>query len=302
VTGIKRDQSLLKTQTLLEGSHIIGCDVLNIGTKDLAEGRDFIKEMENKASFPFISANIIDKETEKLLFKPYEVISKDNLRFGIVGLTARIPNHIEDLAVLNFVEEGKKVLAKIEEKSDYQIVLFNGTYKEAEVVKDSLQSADFIFLSGDTRFPSRRRKENPTGLQIYRLGREGRSLGVVHLEIENINLGLVDISFLKSRESFITRQIDRMRKKDPSREIEEIYKDNPRVLERVRQIKGELNSVKQQLAKVTNTIKFDFVAMTKKVEDDPKLLVMVNETLAECKRIAKASKVPLTSLKTKSSQ
>ena len=297
VTGIKKDQSILRAQTLVDGYNIIGCEVLNIGARDFAEGRDFLRELEQTASFPFISANIIDKNSEEHLFDSYKIISKSNLQIGVLGLATRLPEHVDDLALLDPIEQGRKVLAELEKKSDYQIVLFNGTFKEAEAAKDSLLSADFIFLSGDTRLPSRKSKEKSTGPIIYRLGRQARSLGVINLEIDDTNLALVNISSLKSRESFITRQLDRMKKKDPSKKIEEIYKDNVRVLERIHKIKDELKTVKQQIDQAPNTVEFNFVSMSKKIENDTQLLTIVNETLDECKRIAKASKVPLTSLR-----
>lgn len=291
---------MLKARTLVDGYNIIGCDVLNIGSKDLAEGTEFVREMREIATFPFISANILDKKTEELLFEPYKIITKNNFQVGILGLTTRLPDHVEDLALLDPVEEGRKILTELVEKSDYQIVLFNGTYKEAQAAEDSLKTADFIFLSGDTRSPSRRNRERSTSPRLYRLGRQGRALGIIHLDIEDVDVALSDITNLKSKESFISRQLERLRKKDPSKEIEEIYKDQPRILERIRKMKSELNSIQQQLAMTKNTVKFDFVAMSRKIEDDPQLLAMINETLAECKRIASSGEVTHNSRKAES--
>lgn len=243
--------------------------------------------MRSKASFPFISANIIDKETGQLLFERSRTVTKGNLRFGILGLTTRVPDHVEDVDLLDPVEEGRRVLEELGRNTDHQIVLFNGSYREALSTRDSLEAADLFFLSGDTRTPVRRGGEDFPAPRIHRLGKQGKSLGVVRLEVRDSSEELADISTIMWRGSFVSRQLKRLGRKDPSRDLEEIYADNLTVLERVRRIRKERDSIEEQLAQLENTVQFEFVAMTQQIEDNSELLAMVNKTLAECKRIAK---------------
>ncbi|MEE9166872.1 MAG: hypothetical protein V3U24_05350 [Candidatus Neomarinimicrobiota bacterium] len=274
----------------MEGYNIIGCDALNIGNKDFAEGTDFLKELASNALFPFVSANIVDAEKKELLFEPFRVIERSGLRLGVLGLTTHLPAHVDDVVLLDPIDQARKILADLEGQTDYQVVLFSGSYQEALAASDSLVSADFIFVSGTTRTPARRRSERVSGPRIYRLGKQGKSLGIVHFDIEDANQELIDVSTLKWREAFITRQLKRMGQKDPSKELEEIYQDSPEMVDRIHQITVEKKSIEKRLAELKSTLWFDFVPMTKEVEDNPQLLAMVEKTLAECDRIEVADK------------
>lgn len=288
MAGVDREQSIVRARTLVDGFNIIGCDALNVGTKDLAEGIEFLQEMRSRAQFPFISSNIVDAQSRKHLFEPYKIIEKSGFRFGVIGLTAKLPEHVVSLDLLDPISEGRKILDELARETDFQVVLFNGPHLQAWAVRDSLEEADFIFLSGDTRTPRWRTRRPESERKIYPLGKQGKSLGVVQLQIKDSHSDLVDITGVKSREDLISRQLERLGQKDPSMKLEEIYKDNPRVLDRIRQIREELESIKEDLAHAENTTEFNFVAMNKQVEDDLQLLAMVNETLAECKRIGES--------------
>ena len=77
-----------------------------------------------------------------------------------------------------------------------------------------------------------------------------------------------------------------MQQKDPSKTLEQIYADNPKILDRLHQIQTELESVSDELAQVGNSAQFDFVPMSRILPDEPLLLNMVTETLSACDRLA----------------
>ena len=62
------------------------------GVKDFFLGVEILYELEKLADFPFLSANIKDKNG-KLLFKPYIVEEINGVRVGIVGLTSKFVNN-----------------------------------------------------------------------------------------------------------------------------------------------------------------------------------------------------------------
>ena len=70
---IEGNESLLKSQYILKAYNQIGLDVLNIGEKDLIFGIDAITELKEKSSFPFISANILNKNGNIPIFEPYVI-------------------------------------------------------------------------------------------------------------------------------------------------------------------------------------------------------------------------------------
>ena len=66
----------------------IGCHAFSPGSKDFAAGLTFIQEMQNKANFPFISANILDVNGNRL-FDPYVIADVECVSVGIIGLASK---------------------------------------------------------------------------------------------------------------------------------------------------------------------------------------------------------------------
>ncbi len=64
----------------------MGYDALGIGDDDLSLGKEFLVEISKKANFPFLSSNLIDEESGKLLFQPYLLKEINGLRIGIFSL------------------------------------------------------------------------------------------------------------------------------------------------------------------------------------------------------------------------
>ena len=88
--GIKAGQ----VHPVYKAMNQLNYDVGNIGNHEFNYGLDFLKESLNDANFPYISANVFDKQTGKHYFKPY--IIKDhsfkdtkgkthNIKVGYIG-------------------------------------------------------------------------------------------------------------------------------------------------------------------------------------------------------------------------
>jgi 2',3'-cyclic-nucleotide 2'-phosphodiesterase (5'-nucleotidase family) len=70
----------------VESFNRMGYDALGIGDDDLTLGKDFLVEMSMKANFPFLSSNVVDEASGKLLFQPFLIKETQGLRFGIFSL------------------------------------------------------------------------------------------------------------------------------------------------------------------------------------------------------------------------
>ena len=268
---------------MVDGYNILGCDVMNVGAKDFAKGIDFLRELEQTASFPFISANIVNEKNGELPFEPYEILEKNGFRFGVVGLTAELsPITRGNLRAEPFIERGKAVLSELNAITDFQIVLFNGSSDKANIAREALTSADLLFVSGDTRNPARGGSAISTGTVMKQLGKQGKSLGVVSIDVVDIDLPLRDLSNVQNRLKFLDKQLKRYSKKDITKTLEEIYADDERILDRIATIQDELETLNVELVKEGNSIRFEFVPMNKNVGEDLMIIAMVNETLSKC--------------------
>ncbi len=85
-TETKRRDALLRVDLLIQSYNDMGYDAVNVGEKDLIMGLTFLSDLTQKAKFPFLSANLLDKKTEKAIFKPYVIKEIAGLKIGIFGL------------------------------------------------------------------------------------------------------------------------------------------------------------------------------------------------------------------------
>ena len=275
----------MRSETVISGFNIIGCDALNMGSKDFAAGLEFVLQMKELANFPFISSNITD-DSGSLLFESYVILDKLPFSYGVTGVATSLPAELKTVGLADVETSVNNVLAEMEEKSDFQIVLFNGTYEEAVFYRPKFTSADYMFISGDTHNPIGKMKNPEVGPRMYRLGKQGKSMAMITLNVENPDLTLADITELKLREEFIQRQLVRMNKDEPSKSLEDIYADQPPMLDRISQIREALKETQKELTGVINSSRFDFPPMDRSLDDEPQMLGMITKTLTECDQLA----------------
>ena len=65
-----------KAYLIINSFNLMGYDAIGIGDDDLSLGKEFLLEISKKANFPFLSSNLVDEESGKLLFPPY-VLKED---------------------------------------------------------------------------------------------------------------------------------------------------------------------------------------------------------------------------------
>ncbi len=179
--------SEILSELIITSYNRMGCDALNIGAYDLSLGVDYLRKMEKKASFPFISANIFDNHG-KPVFTPYIVKSVNGVRVGIFGLC--------DKKIKRKKIPGGKKLRVVD------------PMLKAEEISVWLQKmgADYIVLltTLNTRFCRRiAQREMPIDLIVGSSKRNRISLPIlvnetfiVHVERGGKSVGRLDVSFL----------------------------------------------------------------------------------------------------------
>lgn len=86
VSGDEVRTATEKAQFIIEAFNLMGYGALGIGDDDLSLGKNFLIEISRKANFPFLSGNLFDEESGRLLFQPYLVKEVNGLRVGIFSL------------------------------------------------------------------------------------------------------------------------------------------------------------------------------------------------------------------------
>lgn len=120
----------------IEGMNMLGFETLALGNHEFDSPLQVLAMQEQWANFPFLSANVINKKTDKPLVKPYAVFNKGGLKIAVVGLTtedtAKLgnPEVTGNVIFNNPIEAAKQTLAEVNEKEkpDVRIALTHMGY------------------------------------------------------------------------------------------------------------------------------------------------------------------------------
>ena len=253
----------------------IGYDALNIGAQDLANAIN-ISNLEKAAEFPFISTNIIHSRSGKLVFKPFTTIERNGFIISVIGLTNNLlENSSGKYGIKDPIQAGKNLLDKLANRSDYQVVLFNGSFEDAVVTREALVEADFMFISGHKDAP-RKSKPPKKGPFLYKVGEFGRALVTIKTHVAHIDSSLKDISMLIEREKFIKETLHLLHG-GASISLEEMYAGNYDMSQRIKMIKNELELAQMELTSATNTVEFDYIPLSSSIIDDIDIKRIINE-------------------------
>lgn len=77
-----------KCRLMLASNELLGYAALNVGTQEIAMGRNALISLRDSAAFrtPLLSANLVNAGTGELIFEPYVIHEYSNMAVGIIGL------------------------------------------------------------------------------------------------------------------------------------------------------------------------------------------------------------------------
>lgn len=284
-----RDADILKAETIIDGYGRIGYDCINVGGYDFANGKEFLFELRDASDIPFISANIIDKETAKPVFDPYIIFERQSIKIGVIGLADHLPPHVEGLGVDDVFSSGKRYLEEVEKKTDITIILANVDRKITKNLRQNFPTADYIFLS-KTRSRTQPSTAQPAGPMIYSSGIQGKYLAQVDVSFHDQNESITYVSPKNAELEMISRRLNNLQKRDPKTPLEELYAGQPNVLNIVKEYRTKKEVIESELSASLNRSDFKLVDLSRKVESDPDLLAIVDDVLAACDKLTGKAK------------
>jgi len=178
----------------------MGYDVVNVGEKDLMTGFKFLYDVSQKTEFPFISANLVDKKTEKGIFKPYVIKEIAGIRIGIFGLIDDIFNpSLQEkepgLTILEPLSTSKTVTKSLKKYCDLIVTLSQlGESTDKKLAKENPQIDLILGGGGESK---RAVRDRVNEVPIYRLEPRGGYLGRIDYTLADTKK---PIKFLISRE------------------------------------------------------------------------------------------------------
>jgi hypothetical protein len=276
----------------------MGYDVANVGEKDMMEGFKFFFELTQKAKFPFISANLIDKKTGKPILKPYVIKEVAGLKIGIIGLMSdafnpTLQERDPGLTVQEPSTISKALIKNLKENCDLLVVLSQlGEMKDKSLAKENPQIDLILGGGGEAR---RAVMERVNEVPIYRLEPRGGYLGRVDYFLSDAKR---PIKFLISQEQDeMEKRLERLL----ARSIQiksEMAKSARQDEMRVKELKF-LESKQKELEKTLlafenkNFYKHTTLPVQLSVQDDPKILKGLEAYRTESAKLYRPKGIPL---------
>jgi len=280
---------LHRANAIMSGYEKIGCDAINVGKYELLAGLSFLKEQASKTSIPFVSANLRDATTGELLFDPYVIIDRGTLKVGIIGLTNLVPDTMKTITVDDYQKAGKDFITDIKNKVDIVVLMVNSDRNSYKSLPDEFPDADFIYVSGSTMRTRPNMPQKNGGPYLYSNGKQGKYLTVIDLDVKSGEEPIIDVSSIQDKKKSFNRRLDRLQKKDPDKQLEEIYANQENVLSLIERYRKGLFEAEAALAAAVNTMNFQSVPLSRKIQDDPEMIAFVDETLATCNSLKQKS-------------
>jgi len=291
-TETKRKDALLRVDLLIQSYNEIGYDVVNVGEKDLMLGPRFLSETTQKARFLFISANLIDKKTQKGIFAPHVIKEIAGIKIAILGFlddqfNATLQEIDPNLTILDPITTSKELTKRLRETSDLIIVLSQlGESKDRKMARENPQIDLILGGGGDAlRAVMERINEVP----IYRLEPRGGYLGRVDYSLNDTRK---PIKFLISSErEELEKRLERMmiRSKQIKAEITKSGKPEEMKLKELKFLESKQKELEKNLLVFENKnyYKHTAIPVQLSVEDDPKIMKGVEYYRAESAKLYK---------------
>ena len=165
-------------------------DATTYGNHEFDESMSNTMRLTELANYPFVSANLQTAEGKPLGEKPYQIISLDSLKIGIIGLTlVELPQkvkreNIASLKILPYKQAVDMYLDEVDRQSDLIILLTHLGQDADSLLATTLDSRIDIIIGGHSHLAI----SEPwlvNGIYIASAGSHLQLLGSLDIEVDN---------------------------------------------------------------------------------------------------------------------
>jgi len=251
----------------VEAHNSMGLQVYNVSSDDFAAGRDFLATLQSKARYSFVSANLADSASGKLLFEPYQIVVHNHKKFAVIGVTAPVSSHVRGVRTLNAVEALGGYLPTLRREADYVIVLAAVNNETEDAIARLTPNVDFLLRSDTFRFS--RNLEQSSGTFIARCGNLGKYLGLISFTIENKNRPLQNRSSIRTQLEYTYSRLESFLKPAGDQDPDVYYENRPDMRKIIMTMKNQAAQLEQELKAVVNPLDFELIPLAPEIADDP---------------------------------
>ena len=290
IDATNKNSEIFRANAIMEGFQKVGCDVINVGHYEVLNGLSFLQGMVKKTDIPFISSNLKDSKSGQLLFDPYIIFERGELKIGVIGATDLIPDTMEFIKSDDFIESCNRYAKELENKVDIIVALVNASRSSQNGLPEKMPDIDFIVTSGNTSMSRTNSPQKENGPFMYSCGKQGKYFLTLTLDIKEKGVPFVDISAEEKKVKSVQKRFDKLQKKDPEKSLEEIYADQENVLNLIKKYREDLKNSEEVIASAINTLKFQTNPLNNKVGDDENILAFVTSSVKTCDSLAPKKK------------
>ena len=116
-------------ENLIAFLNAAGIDLMVPGNHEFDYGSDQLENLAKKLKFPVLSANIVRKNNGELVFAPYKIFKRGNIKIGVFGLTTpetrytSAPKNTETINFLNPVDKAREMIKVLRPQCDILIAV-----------------------------------------------------------------------------------------------------------------------------------------------------------------------------------
>jgi 2',3'-cyclic-nucleotide 2'-phosphodiesterase (5'-nucleotidase family) len=248
--GRQLEQAKINAAGIVEAYNLLDYEAVGISALDLAGGVDFLKELQEKSKFSWLSANIVAPENDRPLFTPFVVKEKAGLRIAVLGLTgsgsANEPLHQENYRLLPWQDLLGKLVAKLRSKADMVILLSSLSPLENEQIGKEFSDIHIIVQAG--AHPHNPQPALINNTLLCQTDKQGKYLGQMRINWHKAGVweDKTNDQYLQKKQEYdrLAWQVKRMEQKGAP---ETVYKDNPAALKAYQKLAERLKTIESQM-------------------------------------------------------
>jgi 2',3'-cyclic-nucleotide 2'-phosphodiesterase (5'-nucleotidase family) len=277
-----------KARLIITAYNRMGYQAVNIGSDDLLAGIEFLKELQKGIHLPFLSANLLDGEAGKPIFKSHLIVNLGGIRVGIFGLTSDVLQNEgvtpEGYFISNPIAVAKGIVAELTKECDVIVALSNlSSFKEYTKLVQGAEGIHFIIGSGGKRsFRQIIRSDGDRNAFLFQARPRGQYLGRIELKFVKGSHNFVDLgqkANLERQINSIERQLDSYRRgtgraKSIPQDKREVY--IKKLEEFMKRTKTRLLAMERD-SKRNSTFFHSTISLDDKVQDDPNIKGLIDQ-------------------------
>ena len=134
---------------------LMGYDALNLGEGEFRFGRAFLDEQREKAGFPFLSANLVERHSGEHPYEAYVIKQAGHLKVGIIGLVSPDLYQGSELVAQDPVSTLKGILPRVKEEVHFIVLLAHTSYAEAIELAGEVEGINVIVVAHEGKLATR---------------------------------------------------------------------------------------------------------------------------------------------------